>query len=57
MQRAEYIAFKCFAWISEQTATFALYSTNRLVFTTEVECLLRGTDWYNTDRFRPYRVK
>ena len=33
----------CFVWISEQTATSALYSINRLDFITEVECLLRGT--------------
>ena len=31
------IAFMCFVRISEQTATFALYSINWLVFTTDVE--------------------
>jgi len=34
---------------------FVLYTFNRLVFITEVECLLRGTHepLYNTDKFRP----
>jgi len=31
----------CFVWISEQTTALALYSTNRLVFKTDVEYLLR----------------
>ena len=35
----------CFVWISEQTAIISLYSINWLVFITEAECLLRGTDW------------
>jgi hypothetical protein len=39
-----HIAFMCFVGISEQTVTFALHSTNRLVFIAQVECLLRGTD-------------
>jgi len=34
-----------FVGISEQTAIISLYSINRLVFITETECLLRGTDW------------
>ena len=34
-----------FVWISEQTAIISLYSINWLVFITETECLLRGTDW------------
>jgi len=38
-------AFICFAWISEQTAMISLYSINWLVFITDAECLLRGTDW------------
>jgi hypothetical protein len=33
----------CFEWISEKTVIFALFITSRLVFITEVECLLRGT--------------
>jgi len=37
--------FVCFMWISAQTANFALNNINRLVFITEAECLLRGTDW------------
>jgi hypothetical protein len=35
----------CFVWIWEQTAIISLYSANCLVFITEMECLLRGTDW------------
>ena len=35
----------CFVWISEQTAIISLYNINWLVFITEMECLLRGTDW------------
>jgi hypothetical protein len=37
--------FMCFVWISEQTAIIYLYSINWLVFITETECLVRGTDW------------
>jgi hypothetical protein len=37
--------FTCFVCISEQTATFAIYSNNCLVFVTETECLLCGTTW------------
>ena len=29
----------CFVWISEQTATFALYGINGLVFITEKGCV------------------
>jgi hypothetical protein len=36
--------FMCFVWISEQTAIISLCSINWLVFITETECLLRGTD-------------
>ena len=35
--RGDYIAFMCLVWISEQTATFALYCINWLVFITVVE--------------------
>jgi len=35
----------CFVFIWEQTATCATYSTNWLVFITEMKCLQRGTDW------------
>ena len=35
----------CFVWIWEQTAIISLYNINWLVFITEAECLLRGTDW------------
>ena len=35
----------CFVWISEQTAIIFLYNINWLVFVTQTECLLRGTDW------------
>jgi len=40
--------FMCFVWIWEQTAIIFLYSINWLVFITETECLLRGTDWIFT---------
>jgi hypothetical protein len=36
--------FVRFVWISEQTAVISLYCINWLVFITEMECLLRGTD-------------
>ena len=42
----------CFVWIWEQTAIISLYNINWLVFITQTECLLRGTDWvfiYNSD--------
>ena len=35
----------CFMWISEQTAIISLYNINWLVFITDGECLLSGTDW------------
>ena len=50
--------FMCFMWIWEQTAIISLYSINWLVFITETECLLRGTDWvfiYNST-FCPHSV-
>ena len=49
---ADYIAFMCFVRISEETATFALYCINWLVFITEVEsvyCAVRIESLYNTD--------
>ena len=52
---ADYIAFMRFVRISEQTATFALYSINWLVFITEVESVYYAVDiesLYNTDRIR-----
>ena len=45
----------CFVWLSEQTATFALYIINRLVFITEVEniyCTERTESLRNTDMSR-----
>ena len=48
----------CFVWISKQTAVISLHSINWLVFITETECLLRGTDWvfiYNST-FCPHSV-
>jgi hypothetical protein len=50
--------FMCFVWISEKTAIISLCSINWLVFITETECLLRGTDWifkYNST-FCPHSV-
>ena len=37
--------FMYFVWIWEQTAIISLYGIDWLVFITETECLLRGTDW------------
>jgi hypothetical protein len=34
---ADYIAFVCFVWLSDETVPFALYIIDRLVFITEVE--------------------
>ena len=46
------LCFECFVRISEQTATFALYSINWLVFITVVEsvyCALRTDSLYKAD--------
>jgi len=43
-------------WPSEETATFVIYITNRLVFITEVESVYSavGTEsFYKTDTSRP----
>ena len=43
----------------EKRATFALHTTKRLVFITEVECVyctVPTESLYNTDTFRPERV-
>jgi hypothetical protein len=53
---SDYIAFMCFAWLSEETITFALYFINKLVFITEPEsayCSVRPEFKYNTDTFHP----
>ena len=53
--RADYTAFMCFVRISEQTAIFALYCINWLVFITEVEsvyCAVNIESLYNTDKIR-----
>jgi hypothetical protein len=34
---ADYIAFMCSVWLSEETVHFALHAFSRLVFITEVE--------------------
>jgi len=47
--------FVCFVWISEQTANFALCSTERLVFITVVESVysaVRTESLYKADTFR-----
>jgi hypothetical protein len=54
--RADYIAFICFVWLSDQKVTFSLYTINRLVFITEVKivyCGVRNESLYNTDTSRP----
>jgi hypothetical protein len=50
---AEYIAFMCFVRISEQTATFALYCINWLVFITVVESVYSAarTEYITQIRF------
>ena len=53
LRSAHTAVFTCSVWISEQTAIISLYNINYLVFITEMECLLRGTDWvfiYNSDQ-------
>jgi hypothetical protein len=50
----------CFVRVSEQTATFALYSINRLFYITEVESVysaVRTESLYKTDTLRLWRVK
>ena len=52
---ADYAAFMCFVWISEQTATYALYSINWIVFITEVASVysaVRIESLYNTETIR-----
>ena len=42
----------CSVWLPEQTATFALYNINNLVFITEVEsfyCSVRADSLYTRD--------
>jgi len=45
--RSAHDAFVCFTWILEKTAIviLSLYSINSLVIITDVECLLRDTNW------------
>jgi len=48
-----------FVWISEQTVTFALYISDRLLFITEMGsfyCAVRTESLYNTDIFRLRKV-
>jgi hypothetical protein len=50
-----HIAFICFVWISERTATSVLNSIKRLVFITEVESVysaVRTESLYKTDTLR-----
>ena len=49
---ADYTAFMCFVWLSEQTATFVLHCINWLVFITEVESVYCAVRYYNTDTIR-----
>ena len=53
--RADYIAFTCFVRISEETATFAFYCINWLLFITVVESVYSAVhieSLYNTDKIR-----
>ena len=45
LRSAHTAVFMCFVWISEQAAIISLYNINWLVFITEKQCLLRGTEW------------
>ena len=57
---ADYMTFMCFVRMSEQTATFALYCINWLVFITVVESVysaVRIESLYNTDTIRLQRAK
>jgi hypothetical protein len=50
-----HIAFVCRVWISEQTATFALYTINWMVFVTTMEsvyCAVCSESLYETDTLR-----
>jgi hypothetical protein len=45
----------CFVWISEQTATFDLYTITNWVCITETECVycaVRAGSLYKADKFR-----
>jgi hypothetical protein len=42
--RGAHSAFMCFVWISEQTASFALYNIKIGFYNQRRECLQRGTD-------------
>ena len=49
----------CFVWISEQTATFTLYSIKGLLFITETECVyceVQNESLYKTDMIHLERV-
>ena len=52
---ADYIAFTCFLWLSEQTNLSDVYCINWLVFKTQVEnvyCAVHNESLYNTDTIR-----
>jgi len=53
--------FMCFVWIWEQTAIISLYSTNWLVFITEMECVYCAvrTESLNTiqENLQPLKVR
>ena len=52
---AEYIALMCFVRISEETATFAFYCINWLLYITEVQSVYSAVpieSLYNTDTIR-----
>jgi hypothetical protein len=54
--RADYIAFMCFMWLSEETVTFSLYKINRLIFTIEAESVyfaVRPESLYKINTLRP----
>ena len=48
LYHSTHTVFMCFVFVWEQTATYATYSINWLVFITDMKCLQRGTDWVFT---------
>ena len=52
---ADYIAFMCFVWLSDETVPFALYVIKRMIFITEAESVysaVRTESLYKRDTFR-----
>ena len=53
---ADYISYRSFVWLSEETVTLALYIIKLLVFVIEMEsvyCAVRPESLYKTDTCHP----